>query len=121
MIRLIWSGHGYVVFVIAAMSCLLMRWTTCAVFQDNTYYHEQVWPIPLAVAIAGVVCAIVGQSMNRGSARRLRDIESGALVVLPPPRHTFFFVPVQYWGPILFVVAVSNAIYRIVYGHDWTP
>ena len=121
MIHLIWSGRGYLVFVIAATSCLLMELATRAVFQDNTYYQKQAWPIPAALAIAGVICFFVGRSMNRGSPRRLRDIETGALVVLPPPRHEFFFVPVQYLGPILVVVAASNAIYRIVNGHDWIP
>jgi hypothetical protein len=121
MIHLIWSGRGFLVPVIAASSCLLMELTTRAVFQDDSYYHTQAWPIPTALAISGVFCFFVGRFINRGSPRKLVDIETGAFVVLPRSQHTFFFVPVQYWGPILFVIAISNAIYRIVNGHDWVP
>jgi hypothetical protein len=116
MTHLIWSGRGFLVPVIVFASCLLMELTTRAVFQDNSYYQEHCWPMPLALAVAGVMCVIVGQLLSGGKARTLVDMETGEHVVLQPQRHTFFFVPVQYWCLILFVAAAATAIYQVVQG-----
>ena len=116
MVHLIWSGRGFLVPVITFASCLGMELTTRAVFQDDTYYQEHVWPIPVALAIAGVVCVVIGQVFSGGEPRTLVDVETREQVVLHPSQGTFFFVPVRYWGPILFVCAAAVAIYQIVHG-----
>ena len=66
MTHLIWSGRGYLVPVITFACCLGMELTTRAVLQDNTYYQEHYWPIRLALAIAGVICVVVGGKFSAG-------------------------------------------------------
>ena len=116
MIHLVWSGQGYLVPVITFVSCLLMEFTTRAVFQDNTYYQEHVWPMPVALAVAGVVCLVIGQLLPGAKSRTVIDMETREEIVAHPARHTFFFVPVRYWGPILFLCAAGTAIYQIAHG-----
>ncbi len=116
MVHLIFSGRGFLVPVITCASCLGIELTTRAVFQDNTYYQEHCWPMPLALAIAGVACVVVGQVFSGGEPRTLVDVETREQVVLHPSRGTFFFVPVRYWGPILYVCAAAVAIYQVVHG-----
>ena len=72
--------------------------------------------MPLALAIAGVVCLFVGQVFSNGKPRTLVDLETREKVVLHPSQGTFFFVPVRFWGPILFVCAAAAAIFQIVQG-----
>jgi hypothetical protein len=72
--------------------------------------------MPLALAIAGVVCVVVGQVFSGGEPRTLIDVETREQIVLHPSRGTFFFVPMRYWGPVLFVRAVAAAIYQIAHG-----
>jgi hypothetical protein len=92
-----------------------MELTTRAVFHDDSYYQEHCWPLPLALAIAGVVCVVVGQVFNGGAPRTLINLETREQVVWRPPQGTFFFVPVRYWGPILFGGAAAATIYQIVH------
>lgn len=116
MIHLVWSGHGYLVAVITFASCLLMELTTRAVFHDNSYYQDHAWPMAVALATAGAICFVVGRLLNGGPTQTLVNLETGERHVLPPSRHTFFFIPVQFWGPLLFVIAVVAAIYGAVNG-----
>jgi hypothetical protein len=44
------------------------------------------------------------------------DLETGEKVIEPRNRHTFFFIPIQYWGPLLIVLAGVAAIYQVVHG-----
>ena len=116
MVHLIYSGCGFLVPVITFASCLLMELMTRALFQDNTYYQEHWWPMPLVLAIAGLACVVVAQVFSGGEPRTLVDVETREQVVLHPSQGTFFFVPVRYWGPILFVCAAAAAIYQVVHG-----
>jgi hypothetical protein len=112
MLHLVWSGYGYAVPALTFMSCLLMELTTCAIFQDNRYYQDHVWPMPLALALAGLICIPLGSVLNRGEPRTLVDVKTGEEVVEPSNRHTFFFIAVQYWGVLLMLIAGVCAIYR---------
>ena len=103
MVNLIYSGRGILVPVIAFGSCLGMDLTTRAVFQDDTYYQEHCWPMPLALAIAGVACVVVSQIFSGGEPRTLIDVETREAGCLASVAGHVFFVPVRYWGPILFV------------------
>lgn len=46
----------------------------------------------------------IGRRMNSGG-RVLVDKATGQEVILKP-RHSLFFIPVQFWSPILAVIAV---------------
>jgi hypothetical protein len=116
MIHLIYTGSGLLVPAITFGSCLGMELTTRAVFQDNTYYQEHCWPMPLALAISGLLCVVANQVFSGAEPRTLIDVETREQVVLHPQSGTFFFVPVRYWGPILFVFAIAAAIYQVSQG-----
>jgi len=83
MVHLVFSGRGFLVPVVTFASCLGMELTTRAVFQDDSYYQERCWPIPLALAIAGVVCVVVGQVFSGGEPRTLVDVETREQIVVP--------------------------------------
>lgn len=116
MLHLVWSGHGYLVAVFTFASCLLMELTTRAVFQDDSYYQDHLWPMPVALAVAGLICFVAGRGLNPGQPRTLVDSETGEKVVEPRHRHTFFFIPMQYWGPIMILLAGVAAIYQVAHG-----
>ncbi len=116
MLHLAWSGHGYLVAVFAFGSCLAMELTTRAVFQDDSYYQDHAWPMPVALFVSGLICLVVGRLLSRHRPRTMVDLETGEKVIEPRNRHTFFFIPIQYWGPLLIVLAGVAAIYQVVHG-----
>jgi hypothetical protein len=61
----------------------------------------------VGVALAGVAIWFVGRRLNRGVAGY--DSRTGQPTVITN-RHTFFWLPMQYWGPVAGVGAVAVAI-----------
>lgn len=110
---IIWSGHGYLVAVITFFSSFLMELVTERLFHDDSYYQEQVWPLPTALALAGVMSFIVGRMLPRSQGRTLIDAETGERVQEPMVRHTLFFIDIKWWGPVLIAIALIVAVYRI--------
>ena|SRR5438445_492485 len=109
-----WHGHGYLVGVFTMASSLGMELATEAIAADETYYQTKAWPFLSAMALAAVPTYLVGRSLNRKIAgRKLIDAETGEAVVMPHNTHSFFFIPMEWWGVILPAVGMAVAACRL--------
>jgi len=72
---------------------------------SSEYWDTHKWPLAIALTITGLICLLVHQCViKKEESRILIDKQTGKEVQLRN-RHTFFFVPVLYWGPILFIIS----------------
>jgi hypothetical protein len=107
---IIWSGLGFLVFVIAFACSLVMAVFTNALFGDG-YYTSHSWPLAVAMAIAGALTWLLGKALNRRKGKVMIEKETGREVVLRP-NHSLFFVKVHYWGPILIALGFASLFFR---------
>jgi hypothetical protein len=109
-----WHGHGYLVAIFTFASSLGMELATETITGDDGYYQEKAWPFLIAMTFAGVLSYIVGRSLNgRVVGRTLIDAETGKSVSIPGPVHSFFFIRMEWWGPILSACGIVVAVYRL--------
>jgi hypothetical protein len=104
---IIWNGWGFMVAVVVFASSLLAEIVVEALFRDDNYYQTAAWPLAFALAISAVVSWVWGTRLNR----RAPGAEPAATPWLTAP-HRLFFIPMQYWGPILLVAAAVVFIAR---------
>jgi hypothetical protein len=107
---IIWSGFGILVFVFAFGCSLVMNLLMNPLFGDE-YFETHAWPLSLALVVAGALSWIVGNALNGRRSKMLIEKETGREIVLRP-NHTLFFVKMQYWGPILIVLALASLFFR---------
>jgi len=101
---IIWRGWGILVAVIAFLGLLAGQLVGTAIFGPVGYEQNATWLVSLGLLVAAVVLWPIGRRMNSGG-RVLVDKATGQEVILKP-RHSLFFIPVQFWSPILAVIAV---------------
>jgi hypothetical protein len=107
---IIWSGLGFLVFVIAFACSFAMAVFTNALFGDG-YYTAHSWPLAVAMAIAGALTWLLGNALNRRKGKVMIEKETGREVVLQT-NHSLFFVRVHYWGPILIALGFASLFFR---------
>jgi len=90
----IWNGLGFLVAIIALGSLWAVQALTGTIYGDEAYYQAHTWPKLAGFGLAGVLTSGIGYALNK-----LRR-ETGA------GTHSFFFIPMDYWGPILFLLGV---------------
>lgn len=102
---IIWSGLGFLVAVITFGCLLATEALVEAWFQDDRYYQAHGWPKLVAFVVAAVIVGVVGQKLKRRPGKVLIDPETGSEVIVGR-NNTFFFIPMEYWAPILLVLGV---------------
>jgi hypothetical protein len=86
---IIWRGLGWVVFAMVVGLGAITQWAV----ETHLGVAYAGWPLSAVLAVTGAVAGAVGLAHNPRGA---------------PARHSFFFVPLQYWAPIAWVAAVAN-------------
>ena len=66
---------------------------------------RQLIPIGICELLAAVAVWFTGVRLNRDPGRTLLDPKTGREVVLRR-RHTLFWIPMQYWAPVLGLIGV---------------
>ena len=101
---IIWSGFGFLVAVITFLLLLSAEYVTEVLFRDDSYYQAHGWPKLLAFFLAGVVIWPLGTYLNRKPRKVMIEKDTGKEVSMPS--HSFFFIRMEYWGPILFALGI---------------
>lgn len=65
--------------------------------------------IGICELLAGIAVWFTGVRLNRETDRRLLDPKTGKEVVVRR-RHTLFWIPMQYWAPVLALIGVAVLI-----------
>jgi hypothetical protein len=102
---IIWRGLGFIVPIIAIACFFVTQLATTSIFQDDRYYTEHGWPKLFAFWLAAVLVGIIGLLLSRKGTKIYIDKATGEEIVMRP-NHSFFFIPVLYWAPILVILGI---------------
>lgn len=105
-----WSGRGWLVPLGTFVISLVTEWMTESLVGDEQYYQESAWPLSLALLAAAVLAYGVGKRLNRTTT----DPHAQPSIAAPArrARHTFLFIPMEHWGPILAALAAASCVAR---------
>ena len=108
---LIWDGFGITIPLSVPVSMLVVQMITDRIFGTD-YWKNNAWPLSLSLIISGLICWFLGRYLNSRPGRTLIDKETGEEFELRK-KHSFFFIPFQYWGIICAVLAIVAYIWKI--------
>ncbi|MGQ0801347.1 MAG: hypothetical protein ACT4NL_14715 [Pseudomarimonas sp.] len=106
---IIWKGGGIAVPVVVAGWLLLGQWSVESALGEG-YWSANAWPKLLAaVGMAGSLWWL-GRQLNRSKGATLIDPDSGLEFVYRSPAHSFFYVPVEWTGPVIGVLLIALVV-----------
>ncbi|HDW8004919.1 TPA: hypothetical protein RM482_000496 [Bacillus cereus] len=108
---IIWSGWGFLVAIIVIINTLLGKAIFGSITGDATYFQDHSWPMVVMFIISGVMSWYLGKYINKPDGKVYIDAETGEKVMFNK-KHSLFFIKMEYWGPILGVIAVVTLITR---------
>lgn len=102
---IIWSGLGFFVAVFTFVFALIGQLSSNYFSGDKNYWDQNRWVLGLALLAAGVASWYLDSFLDRPSGKVLVDNATRNEVTLKR-KHSFFFIRMRYWGPILGVIGV---------------
>jgi hypothetical protein len=105
IIHIIWTGKGYLVFLIV-FGCSLIANLISNVAIGPGYYDHHKWPLAISLLVSAAICWSLGDYFRKRSDRVVIDKQTGRELVINQSHHTLFWIPMHWWGPLLCVVAL---------------
>lgn len=105
----IWRGYGIVVPIVAIAGPALVQLLVESLLGDG-YWRQHQWPLQAAAFGTGALLWWLGRRLNSAAPRQWIDPASGIEFVHWPPRHSFFYVPVEWTGPLLVALMLLISI-----------
>ncbi len=100
MIHIVWHGKGFLVAVFAFGFSLAANFLSDSITGSGAYWNSHKWPLAISLFVSASACWFVGRYFDSRKARLLIDPKTGEKVVLRYS-HSFFYIPMMWWGPIL--------------------
>lgn len=95
-----WGPIVFLVFIVITFGAQRLLWSWTG---EGRYFLYHPFIGLLIFAFAGVVTWFLGKFMNRKPIQVTELDEEGRKSVAKA-RHTIWYIPAEYWGPILFVL-----------------
>jgi amino acid transporter len=95
-----WGPIVVVVFLVITFGAQRLLWSVTG---EGRYFVHHPFVGLLVFAVAAVVVWFLGKFMNR-KPLQVMELDQHGRKLVPKARHTIWFVPAEYWGPILFVL-----------------
>jgi len=106
---IIWKGWGLLVVAVVVACVFLGDFVIKLVTGDSAYVDAHQWTIAVKAIPAGIVLWFLGRYLANRKARTVVDVETGETIVLRQ-EHSLMFLKMHWWGPILVLVGIGNAI-----------
>jgi hypothetical protein len=100
---MLFTGWGPIVVVVFILITFGAQSFFTRMTGERRYFMQHPILGLLVFAVAAIVVWFLGRFMNRKPLEVVELDQQGRKVV-SKARHTIWFIPAEYWGPILFVV-----------------
>lgn len=71
------------------------------------------WPMHSIVLLGAILTFLIGRRLNRTPLEETIYEKAGPVTVLKT-RHTLYFIPMEYWGPIILVLYFAFCAFRLL-------
>ena len=108
---IIYTDRGYLVFVLFIAPLVVVGAILFYGFGIDVLRSSSWWPLHSLIILGAILTSGVGWLLNRRMIEETTFEKSGPVRVLRP-RHTLYYVRMEYWGPIVLAIYFALIAYR---------
>lgn len=106
-----YTGLGWLVIVLFVAPMMVFGLILQKFFGVDVLVTKSWWPLHSLMIVGAVLIVVVGWFANRKLVTEVTYEKSGPVTTLRP-RHTLYWIRMEYWGPIALVIYFTFAALR---------
>lgn len=106
-----YTGQGYLIPVLLVVPLIVVGSILYYGFGFDVLRTPSPWPLHSLIVFGAVLVFVTGRYLNRQKVQEVTYEKSGPVTVLRP-RHTLYWIPMEYWSAITLVVYFGIVAYR---------
>jgi len=106
-----YTGAGYLVFILFVAPLIVLGWILYKYFGIDVLRASSWWPLHSLMILGAILTSVVGWLGNRKMIEEVIHEKTGP-VSLFKPRHTLYWIRMEYWGPIALTIYFVLAAVR---------
>lgn len=107
----VYTGEGWLFMVFFIAPLVIVGSVLYYGFGFDILRTNSWWPLHSLMIMGAVLTFAAGTLMNRKMIKEVTYEKSGPVETFKP-RHTFYFVRLEYWGPIVLAIYFAFVAYR---------
>jgi hypothetical protein len=98
-----YTGHGYLIPLLLILPFIAVGALLYYGFGFDVLRTPSWWPLHSLIVLGAVLVFAIGRLLNRRKVHEVTYEKSGPVTVLRP-RHTLYWIPMEYWGAITLLI-----------------
>lgn len=103
-----WHGYGWIVPAIGFGGNVVAQMLADAVFGQG-FFHKHAWPGVVATTVAAIAIWFIADRFERSHQEAVAELG----VDLPQREHSFMWLNIRWWAPILMLLAFVVALGKV--------
>jgi len=110
---IIWSGNGFLIFIIVFVDALLAELISESVTSDDRFYQTNFIPLGCSFLISALIIKILSNYFAKKKVANKGSYEFDKITIANS-NHKLFFIPFNYWPYILAFIGVATILYQVL-------
>jgi hypothetical protein len=98
-----YTGQGYLIPLLLILPFIVIGAILYYVFGFDVLRTPSWWPLHSMIVLGAILVFVTGRRLNRQKVQEVTYEKSGPVTVLRP-RHTLYWIPMEYWSAITLIV-----------------
>ena len=111
---IIWSGYGFLVFVIVFANSLIANFITNYVTGDETYYDRNLLPLGFSFLFSALIIKLLANYFNKKKVENKGTYMFDKVTIAKGNENKLFFIPFIYWTYIMLCLGVGTILYQLL-------
>ncbi|MEO7313415.1 MAG: hypothetical protein ABIX01_23735 [Chitinophagaceae bacterium] len=111
---IIWSGYGFIVFVIVFINSLIANFITNYVTGDDNFYDRNLIPPGISFLCSALIIKLLSDYFNKKKAQNKGTYAFDKVTIAKGNENKLFFISFVYWAYIMACLGIIVIIYQLL-------
>ncbi len=111
---IIWSGYGFLVFIIVFLDSLIANFITNYLTKDDNFYDRNLVPLGVSFLFSALVIKLLSDYFKKKKLENKGTRVFDKITIAKGDQNRLFFIPFRHWSYITGALGLVVILYQLI-------